>query len=101
MMEIELDTLTENRPVSGNPPGFRSVLRGAIRPDLLRDELLAEIFAASTAFAPHAVAMMTMERKLTYAEVDHEALALARGLIGAELAPAMSSACGGREARNC
>ena len=87
MTEIEMDTLTENRPVSENPSGSRSVLRGAIRPDLLRDELLAEIFAASAAFAPHAVAMMTMERKLTYADVDREALALARGLVRRGIGP--------------
>jgi non-ribosomal peptide synthetase-like protein len=87
MTEIEMDTLTENRPVSENPSGSRSVLRGAIRPDLLRDELLAEIFAASAAFAPHAVAMMTMERKLTYADVDREALALARGLVRRGVGP--------------
>ena len=79
--------MTENRPVSGNPSGSRSVLRGVARPDLLRDELLAEIFAASAASAPHAVAMMTMERKLTYADVDHEALALARGLVRRGIGP--------------
>ncbi len=53
----------------------------------MRDELLAEIFAASAAFAPHAVAMMTMERKLTYADVDREALALARGLVRRGVGP--------------
>ena len=67
--------------------GRESILRGPERPDLFRDELLCEIFASSAAFAPHAVAMMTRERKLTYAEVDAKAEALARGLVRKGLRP--------------
>jgi non-ribosomal peptide synthetase-like protein len=87
MTEIELDASTDFRPVSQSSAGSRSVLRGAVRPDLLRDELLTEIFDASAASAPHAVAMTTMERKLTYADVDREALALARGLVRRGIGP--------------
>jgi non-ribosomal peptide synthetase-like protein len=87
MTEIELDATTELRPVSQSPASSASVLRGVVRPDILRDELLAEIFAASAASAPHAVAMTTMERKLTYADVDREALALARGLVRRGIGP--------------
>ncbi|MGH6795329.1 MAG: AMP-binding protein, partial [Methylocella sp.] len=58
-----------------------SVLRGPARPDLVRDELLCEIFAATVARHPSAIAMITVEGKLTYAEVDAKAEALARGLL--------------------
>ena len=81
MTEIEMDIMADLRPAPALSPASLSVLRGPVRPDLLRDELLAEIFASSVAAAPQAVAMSTMERKLTYAHVDHEATALARGLI--------------------
>jgi len=57
------------------------VLRGPARPDLIRDELLCEIFAATVASHPSAIAMITVEGKLTYAEVDAQAEALARGLL--------------------
>ena len=64
-----------------------SALCGPVRPDLVRDELLAEIFASTVAAAPTAIAMSTMERKLSYAQVDHEATALARGLIRRNIGP--------------
>jgi non-ribosomal peptide synthetase-like protein len=59
----------------------RAVLRGPARPDLIRDELLCEIFAATAASRPSAIAMITVEGNLTYAEVDAKAEALARGLL--------------------
>ncbi|MDQ6866956.1 MAG: amino acid adenylation domain-containing protein [Pseudomonadota bacterium] len=58
-----------------------AVLRGPARPDLIRDELLCEIFAATAASHPSAIAMITVEGKLTYAEVDAKAEAVARGLL--------------------
>src|SRR6202047_27221 len=61
------------------PPG--AVLRGSVRPDLIRDELLCEIFSATAASRPSAIAMITVEGNLTYAEVDAKAEALARGLL--------------------
>ncbi len=62
-------------------PGYGVVLRGPARPDLIRDELLCEIFAATAKRQPSAIAMVTAEGKLTYAEVDAKAKTLARGLI--------------------
>ncbi|MGH6850639.1 MAG: Pls/PosA family non-ribosomal peptide synthetase [Methylocella sp.] len=59
----------------------RSVLRGPARPDLIRDELLCEIFAATVASRPSAIAMITVDGNLTYAEVDAKAEALARALL--------------------
>ncbi|WP_244593129.1 Pls/PosA family non-ribosomal peptide synthetase [Rhodoblastus acidophilus] len=63
------------------------MLRGPKRPEFLRDELLSEIFAATVEAAPQAIAMTTMERKLSYARVDHEATALARGLARRGIGP--------------
>ena len=63
------------------PAGPRAALRGPKAPHLLRDELLSEIFAATAAAHPHALAMTTLERRFTYAEVDAMATAIARGLF--------------------
>jgi non-ribosomal peptide synthetase-like protein len=57
------------------------VLRGPARPDLIRDELLCEIFAATAASRPSAIAMITVKGNLTYAEVDAKAEALAHALL--------------------
>ena len=64
-----------------------SVLRGLDRPDFIRNELLCEIFARSAAFDPGGVAMVTRDGKLTYAEVDAKAEAIARGLVRKGLRP--------------
>ena len=66
------DEDTPPAPVSG------AVLRGPSRPDLIRDELLCEIFATTAASHPSTVAIITAEGNLTYAEVDAKAEALAR-----------------------
>jgi non-ribosomal peptide synthetase-like protein len=87
MTELDTELLVKEQPAPPRARGALSVVRGPVRPDLIRDELLAEIFAAAVAAAPHAVAMMTMERKLTYAEVDHEASAIARGLVRRGIGP--------------
>ena len=58
-----------------------AVLRGPLRPELLRDELLAEIFAVSTAAHADRICMVAGDRRLTYAEVDSIASSVARGLI--------------------
>ena len=65
----------------------RGVLRGKPMPDLLREELLCEIFAASVAASPNALAMMTLERRFTYREVDVQANAIARGLVKRGVGP--------------
>src|SRR5262245_20952666 len=64
-----------------------SVLQGPVRPDLLRDELLCEIFSATVARNPSAIAMVTEEGKLTYAEIDARAEAIARGLVRKGIRP--------------
>ena len=64
-----------------------AVLRGRKAPHLLRDELLCEIFAASVAESPRALAMTTLERRFTYREVDAQATAIARGLVARSIGP--------------
>ncbi len=71
-------------PVPARPA---RVLRGPVRLDLLRDELLCEIFAATVRARPNAVALITAGGKLTYAEIDRRAEALARGLLRHGIGP--------------
>ncbi len=72
---------------TAEPAEPRARLRGPRRPDLIRDELLADIFAASVARKPDAVAICWGDRVLTYAEVDERASSLARGLIRRGIGP--------------
>ena len=66
-------------PVAATLPD--AVLIGPRRPDLIRDELLTEIFAGTVAAHPYKPCMISGEVTLTYAEVDAMAGALARGLV--------------------
>ena len=67
--------------LSGNETQALAVLRGEARPDFLRDELLAEIFAATVATAPGAICHIVDGEHFTYAQVDAAATAMARGLL--------------------
>lgn len=64
-----------------------AALRGEPMPHLLRDELLAEIFAASAREHAASVCMASGGLRLTYADVDARALAIARGLRRKGAAP--------------
>jgi amino acid adenylation domain-containing protein len=66
---------------STDAPQCGPALRGRVNRELLRDELLSEIFAATVARMPDAVCMTTQNDRLTYAEVDTRAAAIARGLM--------------------
>ncbi|MDO9443363.1 MAG: amino acid adenylation domain-containing protein [Beijerinckiaceae bacterium] len=63
------------------PEAAPAMLRGAQRPDLLRDELLAEIFAATVAASPDAICHIVDGVSHSYADVDRDAVELARGLL--------------------
>ena len=73
----------------------KAVLRGEARPDLVRDEVLGEIFAASAAARPDHPALVDGARTnpdgthpaLTYAEVEARAGAIARGLSHRGIGP--------------
>lgn len=56
-----------------------AILRGPARPDLLRDETLPEIFAATAARCPDHVALVWGERVISYRALD----ALGRAVAGA------------------
>jgi non-ribosomal peptide synthetase-like protein len=64
-----------------------AALRGPSRPDLLRDEVLAEIFAATVNARPSHDAMRDGSRSLTYSAVWEEACAIARGLALSGVGP--------------
>ncbi len=64
-----------------------SVLRGDIRPDLARDEVLADIFAATACQRGYRIAFSQGEAVWTYAQIDAETDAIARGLVRAGIGP--------------
>jgi amino acid adenylation domain-containing protein len=58
-----------------------AILRGRAMPELLRNELLSEMFEATVALAPNSTCLTTLDSCLTYADVDARATAIARGLV--------------------
>ena len=62
-------------------PNDGPALRGRAMPELLRDELLSEMFAATVARTPNVTCMTTRDALLTFADVDARATAVARGLV--------------------
>ena len=64
-----------------------AMLAGEKRPDLIRDEVLAEIFAATVALRPDHPALIDPEHRLSYAEVWARAGRQARGLHLAGIGP--------------
>lgn len=63
---------------TSSPAGSR--LRGPKRPDLIRDELLGEIFATTAAIHAHKIALIGYTATLTYEQLYRRANRLARGL---------------------
>jgi len=73
--------LTETPVISSDPQiGQLTASRGPKRPDLLRNELLAEIFAATVTIHTNKTALIGELETLSYGELDRRANALARGL---------------------
>ena len=64
-----------------------AILLGESRPDLVRDETLSELFAATVSVRTDKVAMVFGERRLTYADVDRMSAEIARGLIRLGIGP--------------
>ena len=65
----------------------RAISRGPEMPDLVRDELLSDIFGATASHHPDAPCMIAGDLTLTYAQVDDKATAIARGLVREGLRP--------------
>lgn len=63
------------------------VLRGPERPDLLRHEVLADVFEATAYAHPEQVALIAGARQLTYAQLDADASRAAHRLIEAGIGP--------------
>lgn len=81
----EISAISAGDPASEVKP--LAMLAGEKRPDLIRDEVLAEIFAATVANRADHTAMIAGERRLGYAQVWAEAQAQARGLALAGIGP--------------
>jgi non-ribosomal peptide synthetase-like protein len=78
-MTESADIASQDEPCSDSARALPG-LRGPVRPDLARDELLAEIFEASARDHAQATCLVCGPVRLTYAQVDERANALARGL---------------------
>src|SRR4051794_4359459 len=68
-------------------PGEKAVLRGDVRDDLVRDETLAEIFAATALAHPDKPALIFGAERLSYREVESRAGAIAAGLVARGVGP--------------
>ena len=64
-----------------------AVLRGETRPDLIRDEVLAELFATTAAVRGYRIAYVCEGRVWTYAQVHAASDSIARGLVRAGIGP--------------
>ncbi|MDB5589651.1 Pls/PosA family non-ribosomal peptide synthetase [Enterovirga sp.] len=81
-MTAAADALRTTTPVRAG-----AVLRGAVRDDLLRDETLAEIFAATARARGDHCAMIFGARRLSYRDVDAASEGIARGLVRLGIGP--------------
>ncbi|MEN9707813.1 MAG: hypothetical protein RIQ68_221, partial [Pseudomonadota bacterium] len=81
--------MTHDRPDAplDEPALAPAVMYGAQRDDFLRDELLAEIFAATVKRTPDAECHLVEGHHFTYAEVDRAATSVARGLLRRGIRP--------------
>ena len=64
-----------------------AIMHGDHRPDLIRDEVLCELFRATALSSPDAVALSGPDVTLSYAQVDADSNRIAAGLIEAGIGP--------------
>src|SRR5438105_2867410 len=67
--------------------GEAAVLRGEVRPDLRRDEVLPELFATTATVRGYRIAFVSGEQVFTYAQVHALSDSIARGLARAGIGP--------------
>ncbi|PSC04469.1 peptide synthetase [Alsobacter soli] len=88
MNRVPTDLVASNSAARASAaPQEPAILRGDMRPDLLRDEVLAEIFAATADRHADKAAMICRGEILTYAQVEAQANAIARGLADRGVGP--------------
>ncbi|HJV51896.1 MAG TPA: Pls/PosA family non-ribosomal peptide synthetase [Noviherbaspirillum sp.] len=79
---LPLTTFPAPEPVADQP-----ILLGPVRPDLIRDEILADLLEATAARTPDRIALVFGESRLTYRELNERADAVASALIAAGVRP--------------
>jgi non-ribosomal peptide synthetase-like protein len=86
--------LTENSYPEDSPFGsdvsgtaIPDILSGPVRPDLIRDEVLADLLEATAACVPNHTALIFGDRRLTYKEFNEQADLVASRLIEAGVLP--------------
>ncbi|EPN44209.1 Amino acid adenylation [Pseudomonas syringae pv. primulae] len=75
--------LSESRQNESSP----DVIYGSIQPELLREEVLADLLEASAHRDPAQVALIFGERRISYGELDRQADQVASALIEAGVRP--------------
>jgi non-ribosomal peptide synthetase-like protein len=70
-----------------SPTRHPDVLHGPHQPELLRDEILADLLEASARRAPDQLALIAGDRRLSYRELDEQASLAASRLIEAGILP--------------
>lgn len=68
-------------------PAPAAILHGPIRPDLLRDEILADLFEATATRIPEKTALIHGNRHISYGELNHQANCVAARLLSAGIGP--------------
>ncbi len=74
-------TLALNSSAAVDDLSSFAFLRGDLSPDLIRDELLCDIFAATAKMSPQAIALKNLDQSISYEELDRRSDALKRGLL--------------------
>ncbi|WP_147465736.1 AMP-binding protein, partial [Pseudomonas syringae] len=80
MNNLNLSTLGQNEQ-------SLDVIYGPIQPELLREEVLADLLEASALRTPQHVALIFGERQISYGELDQQADQVASALISAGVRP--------------
>ena len=71
----------------GTPPTHADILYGPPRPDLLREEVLADLLEATARRCPGQTALIDGARRISYAELDAQAGLAAARLVAAGVKP--------------